>query len=66
MDLHTTVLELKEKIETLDPGKPSVAAQKLVFKGRILKDGDSLEACGELRKGLPPLGTFLTLDGPAQ
>jgi len=41
-ELAETVLSVKQKIEENFPTKPAVSGQKLVYSGKILKDGDKL------------------------
>ena len=47
-----TVDELKAAVAAVAGGDAApAAAQRLIYKGRVLKDGDSLEAYGERGRG---------------
>jgi hypothetical protein len=39
-----TILEVKEEISRICPGKPRVDGQKLIWRGRFLADDEKVEA----------------------
>lgn len=51
VQLSQTVLELKRSIEPLCTPPCAPEAQKLVYKGKILKDADTLESYGAVGGG---------------
>ena len=66
VQLSQTVLELKRSIEPLCTPPCAPEAQKLVYKGKILKDADTLESYGAVGGGRrasepPVLGTRASL-----
>lgn len=51
--LTSTVLDVKEEIARACPGNPRVDGQRLITKGRILEDSQSIDAVWTVSTRLP-------------
>jgi len=61
-----TVLQLKRKISEQFPTKPAAAAQKLVYSGKILRDGDKLVELLRFEDGVTVFTFHLVCSIPQQ